>query len=206
MERLETLAQALGIAYAGGINLYATVAILGLAQRFGWIAELPGPLHTLANPLIIGLAAILAVVEFLATTIPGLASLWESIHTFIRPPAAALLAAATAWGGDERVAIIAALLGGTLALGTHGTKLGLRYAIDTSPEPLTNSAANVAELGTVTALLLMIWQHPVLVLIIALLVLFLLMLLVRAVWRVIGRSVRGLFSRRKVEPEKSRAP
>jgi hypothetical protein len=199
---LGTLAEALGIAYAGGINLYATVAILGLAQRFGWIAELPSPLHTLSSPLIIGLALALAAVEFLATAIPGLASLWESLHTFIRPPAAALLAAATAWGGDERVAIIAALLGGTLALGTHGTKLGLRYAIDTSPEPITNSAANVAELGTVTVLVLAIWQHPVLVLTIALLVLILLMLLVRTVWRAIARSVRRLFSGEKVASEK----
>ncbi len=202
MGNLGTLAEALGIAYAGGINLYATVAILGLAQRFDWVGPLPAPLHALSSPLIIGLAVVLAAVEFLATMIPGVASLWESVHTFIRPPAAALLAAATAWGGDERVTVAAALLGGTLALGTHGTKLGLRYAIDTSPEPITNSAANVAELGTVAAISIAIWHHPVLVLIIALLVLVLLMLLVRAVWRAIARSVRSLFSGRAVS-EKS---
>ena len=197
MGNLGTLAEALGIAYAGGINLYATVAILGLAQRFDWIGPLPAPLHALANPLIIGLAGILAIVEFLATLIPGVASVWESIHTFIRPPAAALLAAATAWGGNENIVIAAALLGGTLALGTHGTKLGLRYAIDSSPEPITNSAANVAELGTVAAISIAIWHHPVIVLVIALIVLALLMLLVRAVWRAIARSVRLLFSRRR---------
>lgn len=195
MGTLGTLAQALGIAYASGINLYATVAILGIAQRLDWIGPLPAPLHAVSSPLIIGLAGILTVVEFLATMIPGLASLWESVHTFIRPPAAALLAAATAWGGNESVTIAAALLGGTLALGTHGTKLGLRYAIDTSPEPVTNSAANVAELGVVTAILLTLWQHPVLVLAIALVVLALLMLLVRAVWRAVARSVRRLLSR-----------
>lgn len=194
MGTLGTLAQALGIAYAGGINLYATVAILGIAQRFEWIGPLPGPLHAVSNPLIIALAGALAVVEFLATLVPGLASLWESVHTFIRPPAAALLAAATTWGGSESVTLAAALLGGTLALGTHGTKLGLRYAIDTSPEPVTNSIANVAELGVVTALLLTIWQHPVIVLAIALVVLALLILLVRAVWRAIARSARRLFS------------
>ena len=98
--------------------------------------------------------------------------------------------------------IAAALLGGTLALGTHGTKLGLRYAIDTSPEPITNSAANVAELGTVTVLLLTIWHHPVVVLAIALLLLLLLMLLVRAVWRTILRSARRVFSRSQAAPEK----
>ncbi|MGH7625096.1 MAG: DUF4126 domain-containing protein [Gemmatimonadaceae bacterium] len=194
MGTLGTLAEALGIAYASGINLYATVAILGLAQRFHWVGALPGPLHALSSAWIIGFAVALAVVEFLATMIPGLASLWESLHTFIRPPAAALLAAASAWGGDDRVTIIAALLGGTLALGTHGTKLGLRYAIDTSPEPVTNATANVAELGAVTALLLTLTHHPIIVLIIALVVLVLMILLVRAVWRAIGRSVRQLFS------------
>jgi hypothetical protein len=199
MGNLGTLAEALGIAYAGGINLYATVAILGLAQSFRWIGPLPAPLHALSNPLIIGLAGILAVVEFLATMIPGVASVWESIHTFIRPPAAALLAAATAWGGNEGVVVAAALLGGTLALGTHGTKLGLRYAIDTSPEPITNSAANVAELGTVAAISIAIWHHPIIVLVIALILLALVMLLVRAVWRAIARSVRSLFSGRAAE-------
>jgi len=204
MGNLGTLAQALGIAYAGGINLYATVAILGLAQAFGWIGPLPAPLHALSNPLIIGLAVVLAVVEFLATLIPGVASVWESIHTFIRPPAAALLAAATAWGGSESVVIAAALLGGTLALGTHGTKLGLRYAIDTSPEPVTNSAANVAELGTVAAISLAIWHHPVLVLAIALVILALVMLLVRAVWRAIARSARALFAGKRTVSELER--
>ena len=201
MGNLRTLAEALGIAYAGGINLYATVAILGLAQRFDWIGPLPSPLHALSNPLIIGLAGILAIVEFLATLIPGVASVWESIHTFIRPPAAALLAAATAWGGNESIVLAAALLGGTLALGTHGTKLGLRYAIDTSPEPITNGAANVAELGTVAAISIAIWHHPVIVLIIALIVLVLLMLVVRTVWRAITRSVRSLFSGRRTASE-----
>lgn len=194
MSGIATLAQALGIAYAGGINLYATVAILGLAERYGWIHTLPGPLHVLANLWIIGLAIALAVVEFLATMIPGVASIWESLHTFIRPPAAALLAAASAWGGDDRVTVAAALLGGTLALGTHGTKLGLRYAIDTSPEPVTNASANILELGTVTALLLALTHHPVIVLVVALVLLVLMILLVRAVWRAIARAVRQLVS------------
>ena len=194
MGTLATLAQALGIAYAGGINLYATVAILGLAQRFGWVGPLPGALGALGNGWIIGLALALAAVEFLATLIPGLASAWETLHTFIRPPAAALLAAGSAWGGDDRVRIAAALLGGTLALGTHGTKLGLRYAIDASPEPVTNATANIAELGVVTALLLALYHHPVIVLAVALVMLALTMLLVRAVWRAVRAGFRGLGS------------
>jgi Domain of unknown function (DUF4126) len=191
MSSLTELAQALGIAYAAGINLYATVAILGLAERSGWITSLPGPLHGIDSLWIISLASILYVVEFLATLVPGLASLWESVHTVIRPPAAALLAAGTLWGGDPKVMLAAALLGGGLALATHGTKLGLRVAVDTSPEPVTNGVVNVAELGVVTALIALVGRHPVLALVMALVLLVTLLLLVRAVWR----GLRSLFSR-----------
>jgi len=100
MGSLITLAQSLGLAYLSGISLYATVALIGLAQRIGWIHHIAGPLGDLANPIVIGLAATLTVIEFLATLIPGVASLWESAHTFIRPPAAAVLAVASAWHGD----------------------------------------------------------------------------------------------------------
>src|SRR5919204_4712651 len=99
MSSLTSLAQALGIAYAAGINLYATVAILGLAERNGWITSLPGPLQAVGSVWVIALASLLYVIEFLATLIPGVASLWETVHTAIRPPAAALLAAGTLWGG-----------------------------------------------------------------------------------------------------------
>jgi len=145
MNSFATLAQALGIAYATGINLYATVAIVGLAERLGWIGPLPGSLSVVANPVIIGLAAVLYLFEFLATLIPGVASAWETFHSLIRPPAAAGLAAATAWHGDAVLVLAAALLGGSLAVVTHTTKLGLRYAIDTSPEPLTNGASPLGD-------------------------------------------------------------
>lgn len=190
MNSFGTLAQALGIAYATGINLYATVAIVGLAERLGWIGPLPGSLSVVANPLIIGLAALLYLFEFLATLIPGVASAWETFHSLIRPPAAAALAAATAWHGDALMVLASALLGGSLAVVTHTTKLGLRYAIDTSPEPLTNGASNIAELGLVATVTLLVWQHPWATLGFALAILVVLVLAVRLIWR----ALRNVFS------------
>ena len=106
MSSLTTLVQALGIAYASGISPYATVALAGIANRMGWIDTLPGALGAVSHPVVIAIASILTVIEFLATLIPGVASVWETIHTAIRPPAAAALAVLTAWHGDP--ALIAA--------------------------------------------------------------------------------------------------
>ena len=191
MTSIATLAQALGVAYAAGISPYATVAILGIAERLGWIGPLPGALDTVGHLWIIILASGLYLVEFLATLIPGLASVWETAQSVIRPPAAALLAAATTWGGDSGVVLAALLLGGGLGVATHGTKLGIRYAIDTSPEPVTNGAANLTELGLVATLLVVLWQHPFLVLGLALTLLVLLAVLVRLLWRAAKRVVAG---------------
>jgi len=189
---LTTLVQSLGIAYASGISPYATVALAGIAARMGWIDTLPGALGAVTHPAVIMLAASLTVLEFLATLIPGIASLWETVHTAIRPPAAAALAVLTAWHGDPALIAAAALLGGGLGFATHATKLGLRYTIDTSPEPVTNGAANLAELGAVATIVYAAWNHPYLTLTIALAVLVLLMLLVRSLWRAARRALRGL--------------
>jgi Domain of unknown function (DUF4126) len=188
---LATFAQALGLAYASGINLYATVAIVGLAERLGWVGPLPGALGAMGNLWIIGIAIALYLFEFLATLIPGVASAWETFHSLVRPPAAAALAAATAWNGDAPFVLGAALFGGGLALTTHTTKLGLRYAIDTMPEPFTNGAANVAELGVVTMLVLTVWRHPFITLAVALVALVVLVALVRLIWRVLRRVFTG---------------
>jgi uncharacterized protein DUF4126 len=192
MSSLTTLVQALGIAYASGISPYATVALAGIANRMGWIDSLPGALGAVSHPAVIILASILTVVEFLATLIPGVASVWETVHTAIRPPAAAALAVLTAWHGDPALIAAAALLGGGLGFATHATKLGLRYTIDTSPEPVTNGAANVAELGAVATIAYTIWHHPYITLAVAIVVLVLLILLVRSIWRAARRALRGL--------------
>jgi hypothetical protein len=193
MNSLATLVQSLGIAYASGISPYATVALAGIADRLGWIDALPGALGGISHPAVIMLASGLTVIEFLATLIPGVASLWETIHTAIRPPAAAALAVLTAWGGEPSLVVAAALLGGGLGFATHATKLGLRYTIDTSPEPVTNGAANFAELGVVAAISYAVWNHPYLTLTIALVLLVVLMLVVRTIWRAARRAMRGLW-------------
>ncbi len=191
MATLITLVQALGLAYASGISVYATVALVGFAERMGWIGALPGALGTMASPWVIVLATVLYAVEFLATLVPGVASAWETFHSVIRPPAAAVLAVLTAWHGDALFVLIAALLGGTLAMTTHTTKLGLRYAIDTSPEPVTNGAANVAELGIVASVSFAIWTHPFITLALAITLLAITIVTMRLIWRVLRRVFSG---------------
>jgi len=188
---LITLVQGLGLAYAAGLNLYAAVAFTGLAVRYDWVRDVPTTIDAFGSWAVIGIALSLYAVEFVATLIPGVASAWETLHSLIRPPAAAILAAATAWHADPSIVLIAALLGGGLAITTHTTKLGLRYAIDASPEPVTNAAANLAELGLVGAVAVAIWAHPFITLAVALAVLGLMILLVRLIWRALKQVFSG---------------
>lgn len=192
MFSLITLVQSLGLAYAAGLNLYATVAITGLAVRYGWVHNVPTTIEGFGNLAVILLAVALYSIEFLATLIPGVASAWETLHSLIRPPAAAVLAAATAWHADPVIVLVAALLGGGLAITTHTTKLGLRYAIDASPEPITNSVANGAEFTLVAIVAVAIWHHPIITLALALVVLVALIMMVRFIWK----SLRQVFSGR----------
>jgi hypothetical protein len=185
------LAEALGVSYAAGINVPATVAVLGIAEREGWIAQLPAGLSAVGEWWIIALASGIYLIEFLITLVPGLASVWETFQSIIRPPAAAVLAAATVYQLDPKLLIPAALLGGGLAVTAHGAKLGLRYAIDASPEPVTNAVANFAELTTIAAVAISIWHHPYLTLSLALALLLLLILLVRRVIRAVRRVFSG---------------
>lgn len=191
MDSFGVLAQALGVAYAAGINVPATVAVLGVAQRQGWIDHLPAGLDVVGNPWIIGIATALYAVEFLITLVPGFASVWETVQTLVRPPAAAVLAAATVYSLDPVLVVPAVLLGGGFAATTHGTKLGLRYAVDASPEPVTNAIANLAELATIASIALLVWNHPYLTLAIALTILVLLMVLVRRIVRSLRRLLSG---------------
>ena len=191
MGSLVTLAQALGLAYASGINLYATVLILGLSERMGWIGPLPGALGAVSSIPVLTIAGILFLFEFAATLIPGIASAWETFHTVVRPPAGAVLAVATAWHGDAMLVLSAALLGGGLALTTHVTKLGLRYAVDTSPEPVTNGVVNVAEFGLAASVAYFVWNYPFITLGIALVVLVALVFTVRLIWRTLRRVFTG---------------
>jgi len=188
---LITLVQSLGLAYAAGLNLYATVAITGLAVRFGWVHNVPTTIDGFGNLAVILIAVALYSIDFFATLVPGVASAWETLHSLIRPPAAAMLAAATAWHADPVIVLVAALLGGGLAITTHTTKLGFRYAIDTSPEPITNSMANGAEFALVAAVAIAIWHHPLITLFLALIVLAGLIMSVRFIWKALRQVFSG---------------
>lgn len=144
MNLIDTLGLALGAAWTAGINLYATVAVLGLLQRYE-LARLPGELEVLANPWVIGVALALYVVEFVADKVPYVDTVWDALHTFIRVPAGAVLALAATAELHPAVRVIALLAGGTLALSTHGTKATVRAAANTSPEPFSNWALSLGE-------------------------------------------------------------
>jgi hypothetical protein len=144
MSPVETLSLVVGTGFSSGLNLYATVATLGLLQRFG-IIHLPGNLQVLSHPLVLGVALALYVVEFLADKFPYIDSIWQAVHTFIRPPAAALLAFSVTAATAEPWRWAAALLAGGLALTSHGTKAGARAAANLSPEPLSNWALSFGE-------------------------------------------------------------
>lgn len=195
MTSVTTVAQSLGVAMAAGINLPATVAVLGIADRAGWIQPLPGALHAVSSIWVIALASVFYLMEFLVTLVPGVASLWETAQSVIRPPAAALLAVATTYNLSPPVIVAAGIIGGGLALTTHGTKLGLRYAVDTSPEPVTNGLANMAEFATISSIAIFIWTHPFLTLSIAILVLILLILVVRRIVKTIRGLLKGDWKR-----------
>lgn len=144
MEWLSTLSLALGSAWTSGINLYATVSVLGLLQKFAGV-KLPGGLEALDNWWIIGIAGGLYIVEFAADKIPYVDSVWDVIHTFIRVPAGAVVAYAATSQLDPTVTISAALLGGGLALASHGTKAAARVTANLSPEPVSNWTLSIVE-------------------------------------------------------------
>jgi hypothetical protein len=144
MNIISTLAIALGASWVSGINLYATVATLGLLSRFANV-ELPGELGVLTNWWVIGVATALYVIEFFADKVPWLDSTWDVIHTFIRVPAGAVLAAASFGDFEKSVQVVAFLLGGGIALSSHGTKAATRALLNTSPEPVSNVVASTLE-------------------------------------------------------------
>jgi hypothetical protein len=137
MEWFSTISLALGSAWTSGINLYATVTVLGLLQKFGW-AKLPGGLDVLDNWWIIGVAGFLYLVEFFADKIPYVDSVWDVVHTFIRVPAGVIVAYAATYELDPSIYSPATLIGGGLAFSSHGTKAAVRAGVNLSPEPVSN--------------------------------------------------------------------
>lgn len=146
MDAISSFALAGGLSWASGLRLYVTVFAVGMLAKFGYI-HLPPTLDILSNPVVIGVTGILSMIEFLADKIPYVDSAWDSIQTFIRIPAGALLAMGAINTSDPLIATLAALLGGSLTGMTHASKAGSRALINTSPEPVTNIAASFGEEG-----------------------------------------------------------
>ena len=183
---LSTLGFAVGSAWLSGINLYATVLVLGLLQRFG-LAHLPGGLEYLAHNWVIGVAGALYAVQFVADKVPVVDSMWDTIHTFIRVPAGAALAASAFAHFDPKVRIIAMLLGGGIALTSHGAKSATRLAANTSPEPFSNIFLGLlGDAITVGGAVLMSF-HPVVIFGVVLVAVVLSVLLFRFVYRALKR-------------------
>jgi uncharacterized protein DUF4126 len=190
MSFIETLALAMGSSWVSGINLYAGVATLGLLGRFAHL-NLPGDLNVLTHWWIIGVASGLYVIEFFADKIPFLDSAWDAIHTFIRVPAGAVLAAAAFGEFDKGVQVIAFLLGGGIALSSHGTKAATRAALNTSPEPVSNVTASVAEDVVAVGSMSLAPFYPVIVIAIVIIAVAVSVILVPR----IVRYLRGVISR-----------
>jgi len=196
MDFISTLAISMGASWVSGINLYATVAMLGLLGRFTSV-KLPGELDVFTSWWIIGVALFLFVVEFVADKIQVVDSIWDVIHTFIRIPAGAIIAA-TAFGEfDRKIQVVALLVGGGLALSSHGTKAATRAVINASPEPFSNIAASVMEDILVIVSILLAAFLPVLVfVVIGAGLCFSLWILPRVIrfFRQVVRRIRSLFS------------
>ena len=190
MSPLETLGFALGTSFASGLNLYATVAAAGLFQRFG-IVTLPEPLQVLANPVVLGVALTLFLIEFIADKIPYVDSAWDALHTFIRPPAAALLSYSAFAAGSvpEEWKLAAALLAGSVALTSHGAKASTRAAANASPEPVSNWTLSLLEDGLAVFLAWMAAEHPLLT---AVIVAALVIVAVFVIWKLYGYLKAGL--------------
>lgn len=163
MNLIQILGLAVGSAWTSGINLYATVAVLGLLQHYG-LARLPGGLQALDNWWVIGVALALYAVEFFADKVPYVDTVWDAVHTFIRVPAGAALAAAATSDVSPAVQVVALLLGGGLALSTHGTKATVRAAANMSPEPVTNWLLSLVEDVIAVGAVVLAVLHPVVLL------------------------------------------
>lgn len=192
MELLTTFGRTMGFSFAAGINLYATVAILGLASRYQWVT-LPEQYRVFDNDLVIGAAIVLYVVEFIADKIPWVDSIWDMIHTVVRPIGGALIAVATAGEASPAVEGLIALVGGSLAATTHFSKAGTRAVVNTSPEPFSNWILSLAEDAFVVGLGVLALNYPAAAAIVV--IVCVILMVVFAGW--IIRAVRRRWSTRR---------
>jgi hypothetical protein len=191
MNPIETLGLALGAGFSSGLNLYATIATLGLLQRFG-VIHLPEQLQVLAHPWVLGIAIVLYVIEFLADKIPLVDTVWDAIHTVIRPPAAALLAYGAAGAAPPEWRWGAALLAGGVALTSHGTKASTRAAVNASPEPFSNWALSFGEDALAVWLTWLATVHPTATIVVVSILMIIAAFLIFHLFRFLRRAVRRL--------------
>jgi hypothetical protein len=189
MGTTELLAIAAAMGWASGMRLYAVVFLTGLAGLLGWV-PLPSGLQALQHPVVLGASGLMLTAEFFADKIPGLDTVWDAIHTVIRIPAGAGLAAATLGGDSGTWAMVAALMGGTLAATAHTAKATTRAAVNTSPEPFSNIGLSLLGDAAVPAMLWLAWEEPLwffvalgLAVALALTLIFVLWRFVRSLWR-----------------------
>lgn len=183
-------ALAAGLGWASGLRLYALVFVLGALGRFGGV-QLPGGLEVLAHPLLLSVSGVMLLAEFIADKLPWFDSLWDGLHTFIRIPAGAALAAAVMGDQSGVVQLAAALAGGSLAAGTHLAKAGARAALNTSPEPVTNLGASLGEDALFAGGLWMMLHQPLWFLVALALFMVLALGLIVALWKLIARLLRS---------------
>jgi Domain of unknown function (DUF4126) len=191
MNPLQAISLALGAGFSSGLNLYATIATLGLLQRFG-VVHLPDKLAILSHPIVLGFAIGLYILEFLADKVPFLDMVWDFLHTFIRPPAAAVLAFGVSAGIASEWRWAAALLAGGIALTSHGTKASTRAAANTVPEPFSNWALSIGEDLLAVWLTWFTTAHPILALVLVALLLILCVYLLTKLFRFLRRSLQTL--------------
>ena len=182
----QLVAMAAALGWASGIRLYAVLFILGGLGYLGWL-PLPGGLSVLTHPFVLAASGFMFAVEFFADKIPGVDTVWDAVQTFVRVPAGAALAASVFGDGSTAAVLAAAILGGTLAAGSHFTKAGSRMAINTSPEPFSNWAASFGEDLAVGVVLWLAWEHPYVALAVLLLLVLLMIWLVPKLVRFVGR-------------------
>ncbi|MBX3684868.1 MAG: DUF4126 domain-containing protein [Rhodocyclaceae bacterium] len=182
-------ALAAGLGWASGLRLYALVFVLGALGRWGGV-ELPGGLAALTHPLVLGASGLMLVTEFFADKLPWLDSLWDSVHTFIRIPAGAALAAAVVGDHSGALQLAMGVMGGSLAAGTHFAKAGARAAINTSPEPFSNVAASLGEDALFAGGMWTLLAHPLWFLGGLAVFLVLAGLVIATMWRFIRRVLR----------------
>ncbi|HEX6162235.1 MAG TPA: DUF4126 domain-containing protein [Vicinamibacterales bacterium] len=188
MEWLATLGRTMGFSLAAGVNLYATVAILGLASRYQWV-DLPEQFKAFDNPWIIGAAGVLYVIEFVADKVPWVDSMWDTVHTVIRPVGGALIAVTSLGDSSPATTAAIALLGGVVSASSHATKAGTRVAANTSPEPFSNWVLSLTEDLFVIGLSFITLKFPLLALGVSLAILLLIVLAARSIWKWLRRRV-----------------